>query len=129
MVEWAGMDQKRPDAGMIERLEAIAALDQQDCWALICRGVALWLSRHYEEALILLDQAIELQPKISDPYFWKGMVYASLKQDASAMAVIEQSLELELPPILLAPLKWFEQDRPDFYQKYVVPLLARYDLA
>ena len=34
MVEWAGMDQKRPDAGMIERLEAIAALDQQDCWAL-----------------------------------------------------------------------------------------------
>ena len=56
------------------------------------------------------------------------MVYASLKQDASAMAVIEQSLELELPPVLLAPIKWFEQDRPDFNQKYVVPLLARYDL-
>ncbi len=27
------------------------------------------------------------------------------------------------------PLLWFEQDRPDFYQKYIVPLIVRYDLA
>jgi hypothetical protein len=24
-------------------------------------------------------------------------------------------------------LRWFEQDRPEFYKQYVVPLLARYD--
>jgi hypothetical protein len=38
----------------------------------------------------------------------------------------ELQLALELPPILLAPFCWFEQERPDFYQKYVVPLLAKY---
>jgi hypothetical protein len=56
------------------------------------------------------------------------MAYASLMQDEAAIAAVEQSLELELPPILLTPLRWFEHDRPDFYQKYVVPLMARYDL-
>jgi hypothetical protein len=51
-----------------------------------------------------------------------------LGHDEEAIAAIERSLELELPPILLTPLRWFEQDKPDFYQKYVVPLMARYDL-
>jgi hypothetical protein len=44
------------------------------------------------------------------------------------MALVEKALENNLPPVLLAPLRWFEQDKPDFYQKYVVPLLARYEL-
>ncbi len=61
-------------------------------------------------------------------HFWKGIAYASLAQDAAAIAAIEQSLELDLPPILLTPLCWFEHDRPDFYQKYIVPLMTRYDL-
>jgi hypothetical protein len=29
-----------------------------------------------------------------DPYFWKGMAYASLMQDEMAMAAIERSLDL-----------------------------------
>jgi hypothetical protein len=40
----------------------------------------------------------------------------------------KNSWELEMPPILLTSLRWFEQDRPNFYQQYVVPLMARYDL-
>jgi hypothetical protein len=56
------------------------------------------------------------------------MTYASLGLEKEARISIEKSLELELPPILLTPLRWFEQDKPDFYQKYVVPLMARYDL-
>ena len=43
-------------------------------------------------------------------------------------AAVEKALEVELPPVLLTPLRWFEEDRPDFYQKHVVPLMARYDL-
>jgi tetratricopeptide (TPR) repeat protein len=130
MVEWSGMGKERPDAGVIQRLEAIAALDPQDFWALVCRGVALWLSRHFEEAILLLDQAHLLRPAAWawDPYFWKGMAYASLGREEVAIAAVERSLELELPPILLTPLRWFEQAKPDFYQKYVVPLMARYDL-
>ena len=38
------------------------------------------------------------------------------------------ALTNELPPILLSPLRWLEQDRPDFYAEYVVPLLARFDV-
>jgi len=128
MVAWTGMGPERPEDGIIERLEATASVDPENRWALVCRGVALWLNRNFEETLTLLDQAITLKPEASDPYFWKGMAYVSLAQDPAAIAAIEQSLELELPPILLTPLCWFEQDRPDFYQKYVVPLMARYNL-
>jgi tetratricopeptide (TPR) repeat protein len=128
MVEWSGMGKEKSDAGVIQRLEAISELDPQDRWTLICRGVALWMNRNFEETLTLLDQAITLKPEASDPYFWKGMAYTSLMQDEAAIAAVEQSLELELPPILLTPLRWFEQDKPDFYQKYVLPLMARYDL-
>ncbi len=95
---------------------------------MVCRGVTLWLNSDYEETLTLLDQAIPLQPHASDPYFWKGMTYASLGREEEAIASIEKALELELPLVLLTPLRWFEQDRPDFYQKHVVPLMARYGL-
>lgn len=128
MVEWSGMGKQKPDVGIIQRLEAIAVLDPQDCWALVCRGVALWFGKHFEAILSLLDQSIMLKPWIPDPHFWKGMTYASLGQVEEAIAAIERSLELELPPILLTPLCWFEQERPEFYKKYVVPLMARYDL-
>jgi tetratricopeptide (TPR) repeat protein len=128
MVAWTGMGPERPGDGIIERLEATASVDPENRWALVCRGVALWLNRNFEETLTLLDQAITLKPEASDPYFWKGMANASLARDSTAIAAIEQSLELELPPILLTPLRWFEQERPDFYQKYVMPLMARYDL-
>jgi hypothetical protein len=56
------------------------------------------------------------------------MVCASMGHEEEAIAAIERSLTLDMPPILLTSLHWFEQDRPDFYQKYVVPLMARYDL-
>jgi tetratricopeptide (TPR) repeat protein len=124
------MCQESPDPGMIEQLEMIAATDPEAYVAYVCRGVAMWLRKHYEEALAELEQAIQvgLAKRRWDSYFWKGMVCASLGREEEAMEAIEKALELELPPILLTPLRWFEQDRPDFYQKYVVPLMARYDL-
>ncbi len=88
----------------------------------------MWLQRNFEEALQELEQAIQMAPEEWDAYFWKGMAYASLGRDEEATTAIEKALELDLPPILLTPLRLFEQDRPDFYQKYVVPLLARFDL-
>jgi tetratricopeptide (TPR) repeat protein len=128
IAEWSGMGLERPDDEMLEHLEAIVAEDPEDGWALVCRGVALWLREHFEETLTLLDQFITLKPGVSDPYFWKGMAYASLGREEEAIAAVERSLELELPPILLTPLRWFKQDKLDFYQKYVVLLMARYDL-
>jgi hypothetical protein len=56
------------------------------------------------------------------------MVLAYLGQDDDAIAALEKALELNLPPLLLSPLRWLEQDRPDFYRKYAAPLLARFEM-
>jgi hypothetical protein len=56
------------------------------------------------------------------------MVYASLGQDQEAREAIEMAISKDLPPILLSPLCWLEQDRPEFYAEYMVPLLARFDM-
>ena len=128
MAIWSGMCYERPDFEVIERLEIIATTDPEHPVASVCRGVSMWLQRNFEEALQELEQAIQMAPEEWDAYFWKGMAYASLGRDEEATTAIEKALELDLPPILLTPLRLFEQDRPDFYQKYVVPLLARFDL-
>jgi len=128
MVEWTGMCQERPDSGMIERLEKIAATDPEQYEAYVCRGVAMWLREDVEKAIAELERAIKRASAAWNPYFWKGIVCAALEQDEEATAMIEKSLELELPPVLLAPLRWLEQDRPAFYQKFVRHLLVRYEL-
>jgi len=126
--EWTKMCQENPDPEMAARLEAIAAISSQDYSAYICRAMTLWLQKHFEEALAELEQAIQLKPTENDAHFWKGMACTSLERDEEAMAAIEKSLMLDLPPVLLTPLHWFEQDRPDFYKLHVAPLLARYEL-
>jgi hypothetical protein len=129
LAEWVGMCQGAADLFISERLEAIATVELQDYTAHICLGIALLLRRNLRGAFAELEQAL-LSTRLEKwaAHFWKGMICAYLEQDEEAIAAIEKALELELPPILLTPLRWFEQDRPDFYQKYVVPLMARYDL-
>jgi len=141
MAEWSGMCQERHRKTTPERLEVIAVLDPQYVTAHVCQAVAWWLRGRLEEAMAELEQAtlFDSEPWIPsfepwdpffqpwDPFFWKGMSCASLGRDEEAMAAIEQSLELELPPVLLAPLRWLELERPDFYEQFVIPLLARYE--
>ena len=50
-----------------------------------------------------------------------------LEREEEAMEAVEKALEEGMPPVLLAPLCWFKQKRPDFYEKYVVPLLAKHE--
>ncbi|HVB62335.1 MAG TPA: tetratricopeptide repeat protein, partial [Ktedonobacteraceae bacterium] len=88
-----------------------------------CKGVACWIRGNYDEALAALQQSIAEKPNQEDAHFWQGMAYASLGRDEEARAAIERALQTPFPPLLLAPLRWFEQDRPDFYTAYVAPLL------
>ena len=118
----------KPGLETAGRLEAIAAVDPDNDVAYVCRGVALWIRGNFEEAASELNRAIPLDPESEDIFFWKGMVHAYLGQDDEAIAAIEKSLELDLPPILLSTLRWVEQDRSDFYQKYAAPLLARFEV-
>jgi tetratricopeptide (TPR) repeat protein len=132
MTEWVIICQEKPGLEMAERLEVIATVDPDNGEAYagyyVYRGVISWIRTSFEEAVADFNRAIELDPELEDSFFWKGMVLAYLGKEDEAIAAIEKSLELRLPPVLLTPLRWIEQDRPDFYKKYVVELLARYKL-
>ena len=128
MVVYAALGKERPGVETAERLEVIAELDSQSVEAYICRGVALELRGKLQEGLAELEHALSLDAEYEDAWFWKGIVCAGLGRDATAMESIEQALKAGLPPILLTPLYWLEQDSPNFYQEYAEPLLKRYGL-
>jgi hypothetical protein len=66
--------------------------------------------------------------RVPSPYFWHGVTEVYLGRDDAARTAVDQALALGLPPILLSPLRWLEQDRPEAYRAWAAPLLARYDL-
>jgi tetratricopeptide (TPR) repeat protein len=129
MMKWTEMCLDRCAPSTAEWLDKIVAIDPRLYTTYVCRGTAQYLSKHFEEALAELEQAIQLEPEEWPAYFWKGMACASLDWDKDAIAAIEKALELGLPPVLLAPLCWFERDRPKFFEKYANPLLARFEQA
>ena len=122
-VEWSAMCLARPDEAMAQRLEALAEIDPKDYIAYVCRGVALWIRGDFEGALAELERAIPLELD-EDAYFWKGMACASLGRDEEAAAALKQALDWGVPRLLQAPLDWLREDRPEFYERYVVGLYA-----
>ncbi len=58
--------------------------------------------------------------------FWKGMTHAYLEDCEGTDAMIGNALVLGLPPVLLAPLHWLEQDKPETYKQRVEPRLSHY---
>src|SRR6266568_2332779 len=125
MAIWSEMCLDQAGEREAEKLEAIAAVDPKHHIAYICRGAALWLRGDFERSLIEQEQAILLKPDDCDAYFWAGMACASLGRDQEAIGALEHSLASGLPPVLLAPLRWFEKDKPEFYENYAKALLAR----
>lgn len=47
--------------------------------------------------------------------FWQVMAYTALEMDSEAQAALGAALAEGVPPILLLPLRWFKQTRPDFF--------------
>jgi tetratricopeptide (TPR) repeat protein len=123
MTVWCEMCRQKPDAEVAQRLEAVAAEKPERVLAYVCLAIAQWLQGNGEAARAELEEDIEAQPDSSYAYFWKGLVCASLGQE-EAQAMIEKALELEMPPVLLLPLRWLEQDSEAYYEKYVAPLLS-----
>ncbi len=125
MMQWIEMCLEKPNVEMMNRLESIAEAEPKDYNAYLCRGTAMSLRGDFQQAIVEIDQAISLESEKWGAHFWKGMNLASLGDDEEAVAEIEQALLLDMPPILLSPLRWLEQERPEFYQKYALPLLNR----
>jgi len=128
MTEWVKICQEGTNADTSDRLEAIAKLEPQDYEAFICRGVALWLRKYFEEAHREITQAITIEPESWDAYFWQGLTYASLEKNSEAMISIEKALAVGLPPVLLTPLRLLEQTKPDFYIWLFKPFFEKYNL-
>jgi len=128
MVVFTALSKQHPGVEMAERLEAIALLDPEDYEAYVCRGVALGLRGKPQEGLTELEHALHVYGKSGDAWFWKGMMCAYLDRSTTAMESIEQALRAGLPPLLLTPLFWLEQENLHFYQKYAEPLLKRHGL-
>jgi tetratricopeptide (TPR) repeat protein len=125
MATWCLLCQERLQVELIQPLATIVATHPHLYIASLYRAIIAWQQRHYEAALQELERAIQLEQDRWDASFWKGMACASLGHDADAIATIEQALVLEMPPVLLAPLHWFAEERPDFYEKQALPLFAR----
>jgi hypothetical protein len=127
MTIWIGLSKERVGSETAEILEAIATINSSNYIAYVCRSVALGLCGKVKEGLREVEKAILLSLQDWDAYFWKGMLHAyyyqGKSQDKEAMAAIERSLNLGLPPILLTPLFWLEKERPDFFKKHIRPLL------
>jgi tetratricopeptide (TPR) repeat protein len=128
LIEWIGMCIQRVDSEITERLEALSDLNPQHYVAYICQSVALWIHKNFDQALAELGQAIPIDTESWNIEFWKGVFCAYVGRDEEAISSIQKALLDNLPPILLTPLRWIEEDRPDFYGNYVVPLLARYEI-
>ncbi len=122
LIEWSKMCLPHPDPARAERLEALAARDPTHHLAYVCRAVAHWLHENFEAAWRELQQAPPPEPNDEAFSFWRGLICVSLERDDEALAALEYALHL--PPVLLTPLRWIQQQRPDFYSKEVMPLLA-----
>ncbi len=132
MAEWTALGKQRAGIEIAARLEQIAEIDPQRYISSVCQGVALGLRGNLKAGLAALEQALPLDPEACHALFWKGMLSAyyhqARSQETITMAAIEQALQLGLPPVLLTPLYWLEQDRPAFFATYLKPLLAQYGL-
>jgi len=126
MAEWARMCQEGRDAGMAERLETIAKVDPQQYEGLVCLAAALWLRGHFNKSLEKAEEALQKEPNEWDAPFWRCMACASLHHDTEAQEAMHEALRKGMPPILLTPLHWLEEKRPDFYEQYALPILRSF---
>lgn len=132
MLVWIEMNKQRPDYKTAELLEKLAKIRPKHYETYICRGVALGIRGKVSEGLKEVERALLLEPEKWDAYFWKAMLSAYYYQGQSSAGktktLIEKSLQLGLPPILLTPLYWLEKDRPKIFESCAELLLLKYEI-
>lgn len=124
---WIDMCKQRADLSVADRLEQIAARQPQDYFAYVCRGVAMWLRGQRTTAITEIAEACTMRPGMWDAFFWKSMCNFSVG-DAGAIDALRRALSHNMPPILLTPLRWLEQEQPAVYKEHVAPILAEYNI-
>jgi tetratricopeptide (TPR) repeat protein len=130
---WAGMSKQRNDRALIEQLEKMATSDLKPddlnhYLRDVCQAVILSLRGKPKQGLAIVGRTKSLWGEQWNIYFWKGMICAYYYQGRYSLAreAIEKALALKMPPLLLTPLYWLAEDKPDFFQQYAKPLLEEY---
>lgn len=127
---FTNIGKERPRREEADELERIAHLAPQTGEAALCRAVAWKLRDNPEKGLGALKRALKdknMFPRLrtQDVPFWRGMLLASLGLAEQASKEIEHALGQGMPPILLTPLYWLEQEQPAFFESYARPWLEK----
>ena len=122
--EWCKMCVEQPNNTTIEHLEALAKLEPESHTTYTSRGAALWLRGNFEAAVKELEQAIALEPRAEDAYFWVSMAYASMGHDEEALVALREAKTIGVPGVLMTPLYLLEKTQPAFFEKYAKEFLT-----
>ena len=127
--EWIQFGKQRVGPETSARLKEIAAYDPDHYLAHVCIGISRGLTeKDLKHALPELERAREQALDQWDAYFWIAMLQAYVGRPQQAVLALHQALELGIPTIFMLPLYWLEKDRPEFFQRYVVPILLNAQL-
>jgi len=89
-----------------------------------------YLRGEYHACLELLDAFVPDVLEIPTWFvpFWSAMARASLGNFDEADSMLRAARACDIPPLLLLPLRWFEQSQPEFFERSVSPAFTQYDL-
>lgn len=109
-----------------QRLLEIAAVQPHHYLATVCTGIAYGFTlQATKQAVIALEQSCQEAPDDWDGYFWLTLAAAYYNRTDVAETALHHAIERDVPTALLYPLFWLEKDRPNFFQKKVLPLLQK----
>ena len=73
--------------------ELMAYVKEQECTTKMDKAINLFDSKQYQQALTLLTEAISLDPKNADAYYYRAMVYDAQKKYAQAINDYKKALQ------------------------------------
>jgi Flp pilus assembly protein TadD len=120
MLNWLKLAQnnEQEDADIACNLEKVAALAPHSADAYLCQGIALYLRKAPEQALVHLNKALALRPENELVYFWQGMVLAALHRNMQADQAFLRTSDLGLPKALWQPLARLDEQMQITYRNY-----------
>lgn len=116
LLTWTDMCIGEPTIAQAKFLADAANNYPESEWGHLCRGISAWLYKDYTNARSYLTHAQQLDVTNPHCYFWLAMLHASVEEDELAMSALQRAEQSGLARLLFAPLRYFEQQRPEFYQ-------------
>jgi tetratricopeptide (TPR) repeat protein len=112
MLVWLAWGERRPTSRMMRAWDDLVEMYFTD-WYADLMSLLLKLARGPDEGVIDgFDQLVGVEPTHFEAPFWQGMACAALGKGDEAVHLWDLALQLGMPPRLLGPLRWLEQDCP-----------------